>query len=61
MEPMIDYRLTEIQVVQARFHALRLLAYTSTVFPGRWSTRWNAMLVPDLIEFAGRFMRTGLS
>ena len=35
MEPMIDYRLTEIQVVQARFRALRLLAYTSTVFPTR--------------------------
>lgn len=44
-------RLTEIHIAQARLRALRLVAFTSSVFPGEWSNEWNEMLVPDLLEF----------
>jgi hypothetical protein len=44
-------RLIEIHITQARLRALRLLAFTSSVFPGEWSNEWNEMIVPDLLEF----------
>lgn len=44
-------RLTEIHITQARLRALRLLAFTGSVFPGEWSYSWNEILVPDLLEF----------
>ncbi len=44
-------RLTEIHIVQGRLRALRLVAFTSSVFPGEWSDEWNEMIVPDLLEF----------
>jgi len=44
-------RLTEIHITQARFRALRLVAFTSSVFPGEWSDNWNEVIVPDLLEF----------
>jgi hypothetical protein len=47
-----DYRrLIEIHVVQARLRALRLVAFTGSVFPVEWDTQWSEMLVPDLLEF----------
>lgn len=44
-------RITEIHVAQARLRALRLFAFTSSVFPGEWSNSWNEVIVPDLLEF----------
>lgn len=44
-------RLTEIHIMQGRLRALRLVAFTSSVFPGEWSNEWNEMFVPDLLEF----------
>ncbi|AQT59009.1 hypothetical protein [Cellvibrio sp. PSBB023] len=45
-------RLTEIHLIKAREKALRLFACTSSVIPGEWSSVWNEMIVPDLLEFA---------
>lgn len=44
-------RLTEIHITQARLRALRLFAFTSSVFPGEWSNAWNEVIVLDLLEF----------
>ena len=44
-------RLTEIHIEQARLRALRLVAFTGSVFPGEWSNNWNELIVPDLLEF----------
>ena len=44
-------RLTEIHIEQARLRALRLVAFTGSVFPGEWSDQWNEVIVPDLLEF----------
>ncbi len=44
-------RLTEIHIERARSHALRLIAFTGSVFPGEWSDSWNEVIVPDLLEF----------
>ncbi|MFK7087274.1 hypothetical protein AAFM71_00550 [Chromobacterium violaceum] len=44
-------RLAEIHIGQARLRALRLVAFTGSVFPGEWSNEWNEMIVPDLVEF----------
>ena len=44
-------RLAEIHIAQARLRALRLVAFTGSVFPGEWSSHWNEMIVPDLLEF----------
>lgn len=46
-----NQRLVEIHIMQGRLRALRLLAFTSSVFPGEWSNEWNEMIVPDLLEF----------
>ncbi len=46
-----EIRLAEIHVVQARTRALRLVAFTGSVFPGEWAPVWNEILVPDLLEF----------
>lgn len=44
-------RLIEIHIEQARIRALRLIAFTGSVFPGEWSHSWNEVIVPDLLEF----------
>ena len=44
-------RLVEIHIVQARLRALRLVAFTGSVFPGEWGEQWNEAIVPDLLEF----------
>lgn len=44
-------RLTEIHLEQARARALRLVAFTGSVFPGEWGNSWNEVIVPDLLEF----------
>ncbi len=44
-------RLTEIHIEYARSRALRLVAFTGSVFPGEWSNSWNEVIVPDLLEF----------
>jgi hypothetical protein len=44
-------RLAEIHIQQARLRALRLVAFTGSVFPGEWSVQWNEAIVPDLLEF----------
>ena len=44
-------RLTEIHIEQARSRALRLVAFTGSVFPGEWSHNWNEVIIPDLLEF----------
>jgi len=44
-------RLAEIHIEQARLRAMRLVAFTGSVFPGEWSPQWNEMIVPDLLEF----------
>ena len=44
-------RLTEIHITKARLLALRLFAYTSTVFPEEWNNVWIENIVPDLLEF----------
>lgn len=44
-------RLSEIHIEQARSRALRLIAFTGSVFPGEWSHSWNEVIVPDLLEF----------
>lgn len=31
--------------------ALRLFAFTSSVFPSEWGETWNETIVPDLLEF----------
>jgi hypothetical protein len=49
--PSNQTRLVEIHLRQARLRALRLLAFTGSVFPGEWSVQWTEMLVPDLLEF----------
>jgi hypothetical protein len=44
-------RITEIHITQARLRALRLVAFTSSVFPGEWSNEWTEVIVLDLLEF----------
>ena len=44
-------RLVEIHIVQARLRAIRLVAFTGSVFPGEWGNQWNEAIVPDLLEF----------
>lgn len=44
-------RLGEIHIELARSRALRLIAFTGSVFPGEWSHSWNDVIVPDLLEF----------
>lgn len=52
MEGKSAQKLAEIHVQQARKYALRLFAYTSTVFPSEWDQTWNELITPDLLEFA---------
>ncbi|RQT31745.1 hypothetical protein DF046_25095 [Burkholderia cepacia] len=44
-------RLTEIHIERARSHALRLVAFAGSVFPGEWSDSWSEVVVSDLLEF----------
>jgi hypothetical protein len=43
--------LTEMHIKNARSRALRLVAFTGSVFPGEWGQVWNEVIVPDLLEF----------
>lgn len=44
-------RLSEIHIENARTRALRLVAFTSAVFPGEWTNSWTEAIMPDLLEF----------
>ena len=43
--------LTEMHIKMARSRALRLVAFSGSVFPGEWGASWNEVIVPDLLEF----------
>ncbi len=43
--------LTELHIKQARLYALRLIAFSGSVFPCEWGDQWAEAIVPDLLEF----------
>lgn len=52
MNVQATQKLAEIHIQEARKYALRLFAFTSTVFPSEWDKTWNELITPDLVEFA---------
>lgn len=44
--------LAEMHIRKTREKALRLFAFTSSVFPVEWIDQWNLLVIPDLVEFA---------
>lgn len=45
-------RLAEIHITEARKHALKLFAFTSSVFPSEWNNTWNEIITTELLEFS---------
>ncbi|PNG07001.1 hypothetical protein CXL00_07025 [Stutzerimonas stutzeri] len=45
-------RLAEIHIAESRKYALRLFAFTSSVFPSEWGSTWSEIITADLLEFA---------
>lgn len=49
---VVERRLTELHIIAAKDRALRLFAFTSTVYPKEWGTPFTELAILDLLEFA---------
>jgi hypothetical protein len=48
----VERRLAEIHIERARSKALRLFAFSGSVYPAEWGGPYIELIVPDLFEFA---------